>query len=259
MTADEKPAVASTRLRKQGGVALWRQIADGIRQGIREGVLGNGERLPPETDLAERFGVNRHTVRSAIAALVQEGVLRAEQGRGTFIQNKERIVYPISKRTRFSRGIDGQARSTSGRMVDCLTEVASEIVATMLALDPKSPVVKLKSVSLADGLPLSSATSWFDSRRFEGIGKIYEKTGSITASLAHFGVEDYTRRSTTISARHADEIECRLLSLAPGAIVLVTKAINIDASGKPIQFSITRFVADRVELSVSPEEKLEAL
>ena len=35
--------------------------------------------------LAERYGVNRHTVRSAISALVQEGVLRAEQGRGTFV------------------------------------------------------------------------------------------------------------------------------------------------------------------------------
>ena len=56
------------------GVALWRQIADQIRQAISAGTLGADGKLPPEMVLSDRFGVNRHTLRSAIAALVQEGL-----------------------------------------------------------------------------------------------------------------------------------------------------------------------------------------
>lgn len=259
MTAERKSLKPHTRLRKQGGVALWRQIADGIRQDVRDGVFGSDTKLPSEMELAQHFGVNRHTVRSAIAALVQEGVLRAEQGRGTFIESRGRIVYPIGKRTRFSSGIDGQVHSRSSRMIDATPEMASALVAEMLGIEPDSPVIRMNGVSSADGLPLSHATSWFEAKRFEGIAAIYQETGSITASLASFGIADYTRRSTKISARHADETECHLLSLTPGAIVLVAQAVNIDPDGKPIQFSISRFVADRVELSISPEDRLETL
>ena len=69
---------------------LWRQIADRIRLAIGSGEFA-GTQLPPEMALAARFGVNRHTVRGAIAALVQEGVLRAEQGRGTFIERTQAL------------------------------------------------------------------------------------------------------------------------------------------------------------------------
>ena len=93
-------------MERRSGVALWRQIADQIRLAIGSGEFAR-RRLPPELALAARFGVNRHTVRGAIAALVQEGVLRAEQGRGTFVEQRKRFAYPIGARTRFSEGLRG--------------------------------------------------------------------------------------------------------------------------------------------------------
>jgi GntR family phosphonate transport system transcriptional regulator len=58
--AEAKPAT--------GGVALWRRIADALEQSIAQGTFQAGSKLPAETEIAERFGVNRHTVRRAIAA-----------------------------------------------------------------------------------------------------------------------------------------------------------------------------------------------
>ncbi|MFZ2099583.1 MAG: GntR family transcriptional regulator, partial [Oricola sp.] len=78
-------------LERKTGVALWRQIADLIRSDIAAGVAAESGRLPPEMELAKRYGVNRHTVRAAIAALEQEGVLRSEQGRGTFVRRRTRL------------------------------------------------------------------------------------------------------------------------------------------------------------------------
>src|SRR6187399_2465806 len=104
-----KGLIGAAQVERRSGVALWRQIADRIRIDIAAGVFGES-RLPPETELSLRFGVNRHTVRAAIAALIQEGVLRAEQGRGTFIERKQRLAYPIGVRTRFSEGLQGQTK-----------------------------------------------------------------------------------------------------------------------------------------------------
>ena len=85
---------------------------------------------------------------------------------------------------------------------------------------------------------------------FAGIGAAYQRTGSITKALGELGVDDYVRRSTEISAIHAEGADVRLLKLSPGAILLVTTAINTDTDGTPIQFSRSRFAADRVKFFV---------
>jgi len=46
------------------GVALWRQVADGIERGIADGRFAAGEKLPGEMEIAETYRVNRHTVPS---------------------------------------------------------------------------------------------------------------------------------------------------------------------------------------------------
>jgi GntR family phosphonate transport system transcriptional regulator len=69
--------------------------------------------------------------------------------------------------------------------------------------------------------------------------------------LKSFGISDYFRHSTRISARHASDSDLADLRLSPGAIVLVTVYLNVDPDGRPVQFAETRFAADLVELSVN--------
>src|SRR3546814_15667768 len=116
-------------LQRRAGVALWRQIAETLEKDIREQVYEPGQRLPTEAELAERFSVNRHTVRRGIAFLEQEGVLRVEQGRGTFVQ--ERMVdYRLRKRTRVTENIQKKSRITSGELVPPLVLPANPHVPT---------------------------------------------------------------------------------------------------------------------------------
>lgn len=58
-----------------------------LAQSIRLGVLVDGEQLPPERELAERFGVSRVTLREAIKALRDTGLVESRRGRGggTFV------------------------------------------------------------------------------------------------------------------------------------------------------------------------------
>ncbi len=238
---------------RQSGVALWRQIADRMRLAINNGDFDETGMMPPEMTLAARFGVNRHTVRSAMAALAEEGIVRPIQGIGTRIERRDRLRFPISKRTRFSQGLGNQARDIENKMLEAATEVAPSTVAEALGLPIGALCVRMETVNSADKRPISRATHYFPADRFGGIGEIFGRTRSITASFRELGVADYVRRSTEISAIHAEGDDIRHLKLSPGAIILVATAVNTDLEGTPIQFSRTRFAADRVKLTVEPE------
>lgn len=238
------------QVQRQTGVALWRQIADRIRQAISAGAYDGTGMVPPETVLALQFGVNRHTVRSALAALAQEGIVRAVQGRGTLIERKERLNFPITKRTRFTTGIGEQAREMRGLLLASGEDRADAEVARWLKLRPGAPVIRMETVRKADGRPVSCATTWFPAERFAGMPAAYEKTESITRAFAELGLSDYVRATTEITATHADTGDIAALELTPGAIVLITKAMNTDLDGVPVQYSISRFSADRVQFTI---------
>ncbi|MBZ3692658.1 phosphonate metabolism transcriptional regulator PhnF [Phyllobacterium calauticae] len=234
---------------RNSGVAIWRQIADQIRGDITAGKMPSGARLPPEVTLAERFAVNRHTIRSAIAALTKEGVLRAEQGRGTFVANSKKLTYRIGERTRFSEILATQVRETRGILLGHRIEDAAGEVAAALGM-AGGQVIRIDSMHTADGNPVSCATAWFDAARVPNVVEDYRVSGSITAALKAAGIDDYLRKSTIIAARHADAEDLRHLRLSPGAIVLVSTAINVDMDGHPIEYARSRFAADRMEIAI---------
>ena len=75
---DGKGESSMTDLARGDGTALWRQIALRLETNIVAGHQRPGERLPTEHQMAEEFGVNRHTVRRAIASLEEAGLVRIE-------------------------------------------------------------------------------------------------------------------------------------------------------------------------------------
>ncbi len=238
-------------LQRREGVALWRQIAEALEKDIRDGVYTPGRQLPTEAELAARFGVNRHTARRGIAFLEQEGLLRVEQGRGTFVQ--ERMVdYRLGKRTRFTENIEKQSRIPSGDLVRAQLLTADESIARNLEIRKGATVALIEIVGKVDGRPISVAAHHFPARRFPDIIETYKRVGSITRALAHYGVADYTRLETRITARLPTTSECRLLELPRSQPVLVTESINIDGDGRVIEYGRGRMAAERAQLVVQP-------
>ncbi|MGC5777304.1 phosphonate metabolism transcriptional regulator PhnF [Methylobacterium sp. NFXW15] len=238
-------------LSRGAGLAAWRQIADALEAEIAAGKLAQGTQLPTEATLATRFGVNRHTVRRALATLAERGLIRASQGRGTFVEAAP-LAYPIGRRTRFSEIVTGAGREPWGELV-AQTEVTADAEgAAMLEVSEGAPLIELVTVHRADGVPLSTARTWLPLPRFSGFAEAYAVSGSITRALSACGVPDYTRLSTRIRARPAHPAEAARLDLTPGRVVIVVSSVNIDAAGIPIQANRSAFAADRVELVVSP-------
>lgn len=239
---------------RRSGISAWKQIADQISRSILSGAYDNTGMVPPETVLAEQFGVNRHTVRSAIAALAEDGMLRRVQGRGTLIEKRERLIYPVSRRTRFSDGLGSQARDLEMRLLSAQSIAASEQVALALGITAtEDMVVRLDTLSIADGKPIVLTTHYFDQRRFPDMASHFERHHSITRAFAEQGIADYVRVSTEVTGRLATSEECARLELGPTAVVLETLAVNADSSGQALQFSRAIFAAERITLRLDTQ------
>ena len=231
------------------GVTLWRRIADDLEQAIMTGAHATGDRLPGEVEIADRFGVNRHTVRRALAELAERGLVRAERGSGTYVE-PARLAYPIRSRTRFSEIVGAAGREAGGRLIAHARGPASPDISERLGIAAATMVIRLDVLRTADGVPICVSTNWLLADQMPDAARVYRKTNSMTRTLAHFGIRDYRRRQTRVSSALADAADAERLKLGPGRPLLVVDSINVTPAGRPVLTTLARFAADRVELLV---------
>jgi GntR family phosphonate transport system transcriptional regulator len=231
------------------GVALWRQVADGIERGIADGRFAAGQRLPGEMEIAETYRVNRHTVRRALASLAERGLVRAQRGSGTYVE-APRLSYPLRDRTRFSEIVGAGGREPRGRLISAVEQKATRELARQLGVKTGTPLIRVEALRSADRWPICIATSWLAAERFPETARIYQATGSMTKVLRHHGIADYRRATTKVTAAIVEATDAARLDLALGRPVLVVDSTDIDAGGNPLLTSRARFAAERVEFVI---------
>ncbi|MGV8989040.1 MAG: phosphonate metabolism transcriptional regulator PhnF [Cypionkella sp.] len=231
---------------------IWSSIAEALKAEIGGGSYGPGAKLPTEAQLAQRFGVNRHTVRHALAALAEAGMVQSRRGAGVFVTSAP-TEYALGRRVRFHQNVLKSGRTPSRRILRIETRSASAPEAEALALLPGSMVHLVEGVSLADSVPLGLFRSVLPADRFPDFPEAMTRTGSITAALAEAGVTDYTRALTRLTAKQADAVQAGHLQVPQGAPLMRSVTVNVDSASSPVEFGITWFVGDRVTLTVIPD------
>ncbi len=233
--------------------ALWTAIADRLKAEIAQALYRPGDKLPTEAELAARFGVNRHTVRHALAALAEAGLVHARRGAGVFVAARP-TDYALGRRVRFHQNVAASGRTPSRRITRLETRPASPREAEALHLPAGEPVHVVEGVSLADGQPLAAFRSVLPAALLPGFPAVMATEASITAALAACGVTDYTRAETRLTAKLADPVLALALQVQTGAPVLRSVAVNVDSAGRPVEFGTTWFAGDRVTLTVNPDQ-----
>ncbi len=242
---------AAATLLVRDGVALWRRIAETLQREILGGALPAGGRLPTEAGLAARFGVNRHTVRRALEELSRAGLIRVEQGRGSFVA-EDVLDYIVGPRTRFSEWIRRHNREPSGRVLDLREQEADSRVAAGLGVRSGAKVVLFEHLGLADGRPISFASHYFPPARLRGILEALRAEGAVTRALARVGVADYLRQSTRVTARMPTPAEAELLETPRSRPLLCCENVNVDRAGTIVEFGIARYPTPRVQVVFEP-------
>jgi GntR family phosphonate transport system transcriptional regulator len=229
---------------------VWKSIHHALSADIAEGRYAPGDKLPTEADLARRFGVNRHTVRRALAELAEAGLTFARRGAGVFVTQAP-TEYPLGRRVRFHQNLRAAGRLPSRQTLSIETRQADTREAGALSRAPGETVHVFEGLSLADGQPIALFRSVFPARPFPDLTDALERTGSVTAALREAGVTDYIRAWTRVTAKLATATQALHLQTREGAPLLRTVSLNVDPDGQPVEYGRTWFSGDRVTLSLT--------
>ena len=202
--------------------------------------------------MAERFGVNRHTVRHGISALVEEGLIRTRRGSGAFVAATP-TDYPIGQRVRFHENLIAAGRRPDKRILQVEERSATTGEAKALQIAPGDPVCVYHGLSLADGQPIAVFESLFPLGRLTGIEEALHQTSSVTEALRLVGISDYTRASTRLTAVRATATHALHLQVSEGDPLLKSSGVNVDQAGTAVEFGRTWFAGDRVTLTLENE------
>ena len=239
---------------RRSGVTVWRQIAETLTTEIRDRVYADTGRLPGEVELSARFSVNRHTVRQAVAALQNEGLVRIEPGKGTFVQH-ELLDYALSRRTRFSENLLRQGLLPSKQLLTARELEAPERVARGLGLEKGARVLMVQTLDEANDKPIGLATAYYPCVRFSGLLEMLKEGSRTTDMLKHFGVQDYVRVQSLVTTQMPSDETAHLLKQSATRPVMCVECIDEDMNGLPIKYGETIFSGDRVQLVVDMGNK----
>ncbi len=242
---------AAEILARDGGVTLWRQIALALERDIADGKHAVGGRLPTEAQLSAHYAVNRHTVRRALEDLTRRGLIKVEQGRGSFVA-EETFDYEVGPRTRLSEWIRRHNKEPVGRVLELREIAADAALASALHVAEGSRVARLERLGLADGVPVSLTSHHFPLARLPLMMQALRDAVTVTEALARCGVPDYLRQSSRVTARLPHPREAELLRTPRSRPVLVAENVNVDRGGGIVEFGVSRFPTPRVQLVFEP-------
>src|SRR3954471_10794510 len=134
---------------------LWAQIEARLRAQIRAGELSPGERLPAERDLARSLGVSRMTVRQALGALAEAGLLERGVGRGTFVSSAGKVVHDLRRVTGFTEAVERQGLRAGARLLEARERQPPARVAAALGLVSRESAYRIRRLRSAGGRVLA--------------------------------------------------------------------------------------------------------
>lgn len=237
-------------LTRDRGEAIYIQIARLLEQHIaRQHSPGDG--LPAEAELAARFGVNRHTLRRAVDELVEAGLVERRHGRGVFVIDTQ-LDYQLNAGTRFTETLNAQGFTTETRILRKQRIPASERVAERLSLAVGASVIWIETQRIAAERPLCVISHFVSAERFPELFEHYTG-GSLHAYLEQAYGCVLRRTESLVTSVLPQGDDARLLGMPQNQPVLRVKSVNVDdRAATPVEYAITRFRADRIQLRINP-------
>lgn len=220
-----------------------------VRTGLDEilAALHEGDAVPPERELAVRFGVARETVRQALHELLVEGRIE-RRGRGTVVA-APKLVQPLSLRS-YTEGAAERGRVPGRLLVSWEDIEAGPELAAALAITPGSTVMQLERVLLADGRRIGLESTYLATRRFRALRTTFDPTTSLYAAIRATGVV-FGSATERIETALASPREAGLLDTTTAMPMLLLHRRSLDPDGVPIETVRALYRGDRIAFETS--------
>jgi GntR family transcriptional regulator len=227
-----------------GPVPLHHQVYLDLRAALDTGEWRPGDLLPPERQLAGRYGCSLITIRRALSELAREGRLERTRGRGTTVL-RPRIERDFGGTMSFTEEMQDRGLDPETKLIASRPESAGEVVAAALRIEPGSPTLYVERLRAADGEPLLLEQVHLPAEQFPGL---------LASDLEHGSLYDLlTARYGTRIVRARESLEpvllrareARLLGQRPRTPALQIEGIAFSSEGIPVEFARSYVRGDR--------------
>lgn len=229
------------------------QIADELGDEIQRKSYEAGERLPSGQAIAERYGVNRHTVERAMDRLQAKGLIYRVRGHGAYV-SPGRVEYRIAETMSFTDSVARLGLPNRQRILRLRPVAASPRQAEELQVPPGTALVLLERLRLAGEVPLAVLRKYYPEDRFPGLLEAFRglrRSVPSTRDLLRqrYGVELY-RSHSTFEVEPADPELARPLGVPVGSPLIKIESLDTSEDGWPVEWGAGYFRGDAVRVRV---------
>lgn len=226
---------------------LYHQLKTLLLERIHAGEMKPNDRLPAEDELAATHGVSKATVRQALNELAVAGVLRREQGRGTFVAEPKLAQGP-REMTSFTDEMRNRGVRPTSKVLKQDVIKAEADVAERLGIAEGSQVMRLKRLRLADDEPMGIQTAYLSLALAPRLAKDDFTDASLYEVLERkYGLWP-ARAQETYVAVLLDRAEARLLKVAADSPALSAERVSYLTSGQALEVTYSIMRGDRYQI-----------
>jgi GntR family transcriptional regulator len=220
------------------------QVKESLREFINRPEAKNGDCLPSERELGEKFNVSRITIRKALTELESEGLIYRIQGKGAFIC-VEKIPQNLTLLTSYSEDMRERKLSPDSLILAIDSIIANDYISEKLRIKTNDTAYVLRRLRLADGEPMAIENCY-----------MREEIGSVIAESITNGTSLYklfatkcgiklNNASQTIEVATLTNWEKRLLGNDSPSSALLTKRQTFDINGQVVEYVESKYRSDR--------------
>jgi GntR family transcriptional regulator len=228
---------------------LYYQIKESILSMIDEGIFEEGDLIPPERELCEKFDVSRMTVNKAIMTLVNEGVLYRQQGKGTYVSGqkiKQSLeVKGFSEQMR-EKGLESETKLLGFEEV----EANSNQIKKLELESTKAKLIEISRLHIIEGEPFALEIVYIPRLLCPDLKKEDVEGRSLYAVLKEKYDYEPARAKQTIEPIALNDYESVTLNQCFGALALKFRRLTFLNDGRPFEYTREVYRSDRYKYEI---------
>lgn len=223
----------TTQTEKDQMTPLYYQVQEQIRATLISGRYAVGNKIPSEKELEEHFKVSRITIRKAVEALVQEGLLIKKRGIGTIVAQSQ-VEDQTNVLIGFTEKMSQKGIQVSTQVLEAKIVCPDDQISQYLALEPHEKTLRIKRLRFIENRPIGIVTAYVPEKH--GITLDEDFSGSMFALYEKYNLIPYMSERT-LYAINLNQEEANLLDMKKDAAALCINYLTIDHKGVPLEFA----------------------
>jgi GntR family transcriptional regulator len=216
-----------------GLIPRYYQLKEILEKRLQSGEFQPGDQFPTDDCLCQEYDLSRGTVRRAIDILVEEGRLRREQGRGTFV-TAPLLTPSFFRLASFDEEMRQRGRTPGTKLIHLDVLPASQQIAADLGLEAGEDVIEITRLRLADGIPMAFETHYLVYKICPDLVTEDLENQSIHSLMINKYNIPLVRARNTIEARVLTAREAKLLQTRPGSAGFFVSRVTYTLGDQPV-------------------------